>query len=133
MQLRSFDSDVNVFRNEMYIEDKGGQAFHLHLSVLLLCEKKMMAIVSEQASKPSGDWYRLLPDKVVFVTRAGGTIAASLNISLDELLEGQKKRHCLKRSDTTEEAANLTVFLASHLCHFATGASFLLDGGLTAI
>ena len=35
-----------------------------------------MATVPEQASKPSGDWSRLLPDKVVFVTGAGGAIGS---------------------------------------------------------
>jgi len=52
---------------------------------------------------------------------------------LDELVAGQVKNQCLKRLGTTQEVANLTVFLASDLCHFATGASFLVDGGFTAI
>jgi NAD(P)-dependent dehydrogenase (short-subunit alcohol dehydrogenase family) len=34
---------------------------------------------------------------------------------------------------TTEEIADYTVFLASDLCHFARGASFLVDGGVIAI
>ena len=67
------------------------------------------------------------------LTPATAKHAASLNISVDELLEQQKKRHCSQQSGTTEDVANLTVFLASDLCHFATGASFLLDGGLTII
>jgi enoyl-[acyl-carrier-protein] reductase (NADH) len=33
----------------------------------------------------------------------------------------------------TKEIDNFTVFLASDLCYFATGASFLVDGGVTAI
>jgi 3-hydroxybutyrate dehydrogenase len=37
-----------------------------------------MAAAPEQASKPSGDWSRLLPDKVVFVTGAGGAIGAAI-------------------------------------------------------
>ncbi len=37
-----------------------------------------MAAAPEQASKPSGDWSRLLPDKVVFVTGAGGGIGAAI-------------------------------------------------------
>ena len=37
-----------------------------------------MATVSEQTTKPSGDWSRLLTDKVVFVTGAGGAIGASI-------------------------------------------------------
>ena len=36
----------------------------------------MMTAVPEQASKPSGDWSRLLSSKVVFVTRAGGAIGS---------------------------------------------------------
>jgi NAD(P)-dependent dehydrogenase (short-subunit alcohol dehydrogenase family) len=56
-----------------------------------------------------------------------------LNISVDELVERRVKTQCLKRWGTTQEVANLTVFLASDLCHFATGASFLVDGGLTTV
>jgi NAD(P)-dependent dehydrogenase (short-subunit alcohol dehydrogenase family) len=56
-----------------------------------------------------------------------------LKISLDELVAIQVQNQCLKRLGTTEEIANFTVFLASDLCHFATGASFLVDGGVTAI
>jgi len=52
---------------------------------------------------------------------------------LDELISEQAKKQCLKRWGTTQEIANLTVFLASDLCHFATGASFLVDGGYTTI
>jgi NAD(P)-dependent dehydrogenase (short-subunit alcohol dehydrogenase family) len=37
-----------------------------------------MSTAPEQASKPSGDWSRLLPDKVVFVTGAGGAIGAAI-------------------------------------------------------
>jgi NAD(P)-dependent dehydrogenase (short-subunit alcohol dehydrogenase family) len=59
--------------------------------------------------------------------------AANSNISLDELVAEQVKHQCLKRLGTTQEIANLTVFLASDLCHFATGASFLVDGGYTTI
>jgi NAD(P)-dependent dehydrogenase (short-subunit alcohol dehydrogenase family) len=67
------------------------------------------------------------------LTPATARHAANLKISLDELVEEQVKTQCLKRWGTTQELANLTVFLASDLCHFATGASFLVDGGLTAI
>ncbi len=67
------------------------------------------------------------------LTPATARHAANLNISLDELVEEQVKTQCLKRWGTTTEIANLTVFLASDLCNFATGASFLVDGGLTAI
>jgi enoyl-[acyl-carrier-protein] reductase (NADH) len=37
-----------------------------------------MAAAPEQASKPSGDWSRLLTDKVVFVTGAGGAIGSTI-------------------------------------------------------
>jgi NAD(P)-dependent dehydrogenase (short-subunit alcohol dehydrogenase family) len=67
------------------------------------------------------------------VTAATARHAANLNISVDELIERGAKNNCLKRWGTTDEIANLTVFLASDLCHFATGASFIADGGLTAI
>jgi len=67
------------------------------------------------------------------LTPATARHAAQLNISVDDLVEQQIKSHCLKRWGTTQELANFTVFLASDLCHFATGASFLIDGGLTTI
>lgn len=59
--------------------------------------------------------------------------AASLNISLEELMAEMEEKQCLKRWGSTQELANLTVFLASDLCHFATGASFIVDGGYTTI
>jgi NAD(P)-dependent dehydrogenase (short-subunit alcohol dehydrogenase family) len=37
-----------------------------------------MSAAPEQASKPSGDWPRLLSDKVVFVTGAGGAIGSAI-------------------------------------------------------
>jgi len=67
------------------------------------------------------------------LTPASAKHAAHLNISLDEMVAKRVKTQCLKRWGTTQEIANFTVFLASDLCHFATGASFLVDGGLTAI
>jgi NAD(P)-dependent dehydrogenase (short-subunit alcohol dehydrogenase family) len=67
------------------------------------------------------------------LTPATARHAAHLNIPLDKLVEDGVKTQCLKRWGTTQEVANLTVFLASDLCHFATGASFLVDGGLTTI
>ncbi|UJR23855.1 hypothetical protein I4U23_026830 [Adineta vaga] len=67
------------------------------------------------------------------LTPASASHAAHLNISLDELVEEQTKKQCLKRWASTQEIANFTVFLASDLCHFATGASFLVDGGFTTI
>jgi NAD(P)-dependent dehydrogenase (short-subunit alcohol dehydrogenase family) len=67
------------------------------------------------------------------LTPASANHAAHLNITLDELVAEQVKHQCLKRWATTQEMANFTVFLASDLCHFATGASFLVDGGYTTI
>jgi NAD(P)-dependent dehydrogenase (short-subunit alcohol dehydrogenase family) len=67
------------------------------------------------------------------LTPATARHATNLKISLDELVAIQVKNQCLKRLGTTEKKANFTVFLASDLCHFATGASFLVDGGVTAI
>lgn len=67
------------------------------------------------------------------LTPATANHAANLNMSVDELKESQMKNHCLKRYGTTQEIANMTVFLASDLCQFATGASFLVDGGYTTI
>lgn len=67
------------------------------------------------------------------LTPASSAHAANLNITLDELVETQAKQHCLKRWGKPEEIANLTVFLASDLCTFITGASFLADGGYTTI
>ncbi len=67
------------------------------------------------------------------LTSATARHAAHLKISVDELVTEQVKSFCLKRWGTTQELANLTVFLASDLCHFATGASFLVDGGWTTI
>ena len=37
-----------------------------------------MTTAPEQASKASGDWSRLLPDKVVIVTGAGGGIGSAI-------------------------------------------------------
>ena len=37
-----------------------------------------MAVAPEQASKPSGDWSRLLPNKVVIITGAGGGIGSAI-------------------------------------------------------
>ena len=67
------------------------------------------------------------------LTPASSRHAANLNITLEELMETHAKHHCLKRWGKPEEIANLTVFLASDLCHFATGASFMADGGYTTI
>lgn len=67
------------------------------------------------------------------LTPASSRHAANLNIPLEELMAEHEKKQCLKRWGTTQEIANLAVFLASDLCHFATGASFMVDGGYTTI
>jgi len=67
------------------------------------------------------------------LTPAVTNYAASLNMTLDQYVAGESKKQCLKRCGQPQEVANLIVFLASDLCHFATGASFLVDGGYTAI
>jgi NAD(P)-dependent dehydrogenase (short-subunit alcohol dehydrogenase family) len=67
------------------------------------------------------------------LTPATTNRAASYNLTSDELVTVESKLQCLKRFGTPQEVANLFVFLASDLCHFATGASFLVDGGYTAI
>ncbi|CAF1176692.1 unnamed protein product [Adineta ricciae] len=67
------------------------------------------------------------------LTPASANHAAHLNIPLEQLIDEQAQKQCLKRWASTQEIANFTVFLASDLCHFATGASFLVDGGFTTI
>jgi NAD(P)-dependent dehydrogenase (short-subunit alcohol dehydrogenase family) len=58
---------------------------------------------------------------------------ASLNMTMDQYIAQESKKQCIKRLGQPEEVANLIVFLASDLCHFATGASFAVDGGYTSI
>jgi NAD(P)-dependent dehydrogenase (short-subunit alcohol dehydrogenase family) len=60
-------------------------------------------------------------------------LAAGLNMTMDQLVAEKSKQQCIKRLGQPEEIANLIVFLASDLCHFATGASFTVDGGYTTI
>ena len=67
------------------------------------------------------------------VTSATLNHAANLNMTMDEFVSEEVKKQCLKRLGSTQEVANLIVFLASDLCHFATGASFGVDGGYTTI
>ncbi|CAF0961428.1 unnamed protein product [Rotaria magnacalcarata] len=67
------------------------------------------------------------------LTQATTTHAANLQQTMDEFTAAEVKKQCLKRLGSPEEIANLTVFLASDLCHFATGASFVADGGYTTI
>ncbi len=66
-------------------------------------------------------------------TRATDNHAAHLKLTVDEFIAGEANKQCLKRLGSPQEVANLIVFLASDLCHFATGASFLVDGGYTTI
>jgi NAD(P)-dependent dehydrogenase (short-subunit alcohol dehydrogenase family) len=63
------------------------------------------------------------------VTQATRKVAADRHITMDQFTPMQ----CIKRLGTTEEIANLVVFLASDLCHFITGTSFTADGGYTAV
>jgi NAD(P)-dependent dehydrogenase (short-subunit alcohol dehydrogenase family) len=67
------------------------------------------------------------------LTPASANRAKFLNMTLDDFIAEEVKHQCLKRYASTQEVANLTVFLASDLCHFATEASFLVDGRHTAI
>ncbi|CAF1174572.1 unnamed protein product [Adineta steineri] len=67
------------------------------------------------------------------VTSATTNHAANLKLTMDEFVTQETKKQCLKRLGSPQEIANFIVFLASDLCHFATGASFLVDGGYTTI
>ena len=67
------------------------------------------------------------------LTPATANRAASYNMSTDEMVVEESKSQWLKRLGSPQEVANLMVFLASDLCHFATGANFLVDGGYTTI
>ena len=67
------------------------------------------------------------------VTPATRKFASDLNISMEEFADRFTPMQCIKRLGTTQEIANLAVFLASDLCHFITGASFTADGGYTAV
>jgi NAD(P)-dependent dehydrogenase (short-subunit alcohol dehydrogenase family) len=58
---------------------------------------------------------------------------ASQNISMEAFTAGYTQKQCLKRLGTSQEMANLVVFLASDLCPFITGANLTVDGGYTAI
>jgi NAD(P)-dependent dehydrogenase (short-subunit alcohol dehydrogenase family) len=67
------------------------------------------------------------------ITPATTKLAADLNITMDQFADRFTPMQCIKRLGTTQEIANLAVFLASDLCHFITGASFTADGGYTAV
>ena len=60
-------------------------------------------------------------------------MAASRNLTMEQFIEYNAARQCLKRIGTPQEMANLVVFLASDLCPFMTGANLVADGGYTAI
>lgn len=66
-------------------------------------------------------------------TQATETHASNLKMTMEEFAREEFKKQCIKRFGSPQEVANLTVFLASDLCHFATGASFMIDGGYTTI
>ena len=67
------------------------------------------------------------------LTSATHNHAAKLKMTIDEFAAEEVKKQCIQRLGSPQEIANLVVFLASDLCHFATGASFLVDGGYTTI
>jgi NAD(P)-dependent dehydrogenase (short-subunit alcohol dehydrogenase family) len=67
------------------------------------------------------------------LTQASRNHARHLNITMDEFIAGEAAKQCIKRLGLPQEVANLTVFLASDLCHFATGGSYFVDGGYTTI
>ena len=67
------------------------------------------------------------------LTPASSKHAALLGMSMEDFIAKEVAKQCLKRYGNTQEIANLTVFLASDLCNFATGASFLADGGHTIV
>ena len=52
---------------------------------------------------------------------------------MEQFIESNAARQCLKRIGTPQEIANLVVFLASDLCPFMTGANLIADGGYTTI
>jgi len=66
-------------------------------------------------------------------TPATDNHAVHLKLTIDEFIALESNKQCLKRLGSPQEIANIIVFLASDLCHFATGASFLVDGGYTTI
>ncbi len=66
-------------------------------------------------------------------TPATDNHAVHLKLTVDEFIALESNKQCLKRLGSPQEIANIIVFLASDLCHFATGASFLVDGGYTTI
>lgn len=59
--------------------------------------------------------------------------AANCGLTMEQFTSEEVKKQCLKRLGSPQEVANLIVFLSSDLCHFATGASFFVDGGYTTI
>lgn len=67
------------------------------------------------------------------LTPASKKHAANLNMTMEDFVAAESKRQCLSRLGSPQEVANLAVFLASDLCHFATGGSFAVDGGYTTI
>jgi len=54
------------------------------------------------------------------------------NLSI-EMLEALKDKHVLGRLGTSEEVANLVLFLSSEEASFVTGAYMLVDGGYTVV
>lgn len=60
-------------------------------------------------------------------------LAAESNQTMEELIASCSPQQCLKRIGTSQEIANLVVFLASDLCSYTTGANLMVDGGFTTI
>jgi 3-oxoacyl-[acyl-carrier protein] reductase len=67
-----------------------------------------------------------LAPRVRVVSVAPGAIATERNVEADELMPEIP----LQRAGTPEEVAGLVAWLASDEASYATGASFLLDGGM---
>ncbi|UJR23481.1 hypothetical protein I4U23_026480 [Adineta vaga] len=60
-------------------------------------------------------------------------LATSTGLSIEEFSHNIVKDQCLKRSASSQEIANLVVFLASDLCPFITGTNIIADGGYTVV
>jgi NAD(P)-dependent dehydrogenase (short-subunit alcohol dehydrogenase family) len=69
----------------------------------------------------------------IIVTPPVLRLAASKNLTMEELAQACSAGQCLKRLGAPQEIANLVVFLASDLCPFLTGANLVADGGFTTI
>jgi FlaA1/EpsC-like NDP-sugar epimerase len=68
------------FRCKVNIEDKRTNILPCSFRIISFSALSVvdMSAAPEQASKASGDWSRLLPNKVVIVTGAGGGIGSAI-------------------------------------------------------